>query len=141
MARWLSVLALVLASPFVLDGTAHALRCGTRLVVRGDPSVYVRSICGDPTSITTREVSRSRTVATRFSRGTAIADTETVTVLVETWIYDFGPRRFMEELTFEDGTLVGSRPLGYGTRRAAWERPELDRELAAVPARRRAGPA
>lgn len=137
MARWISLLVLVLASPFALGGTAHALRCGTRLVVRGDPSVYVRSICGEPASVTTREVSRTRSVAGRFTPGAVIADSVTVTVLVETWVYDFGPRRFMEELTFEDGTLVTSRPLGYGTRRSAVERPCQRDHLLAVVDRRR----
>ncbi|UJR79515.1 DUF2845 domain-containing protein [Sandaracinus amylolyticus] len=136
MARWLSLLALV-ASPFLFDGTAHALRCGTRLVVTGDPIHYVRSICGDPASITTSTVSRTRTVGSRIVAGTVIADSVTVTVAIETWVYDFGPRRFMEELTFEDGTLVRQRPLSYGTRTAI-DPPARRHERVAILERRRA---
>ena len=66
----------------------------------------------------------------RVAPGVGVGDSETVTVLVEVWVYDFGPQRFMEELTFEDGVLIGSRALSYGTRRAPAEHGEPERRAA-----------
>ena len=40
-----------------------------------------------------------------------------VSVRIDVWIYDFGPQRFMEELTFENGILRQLRTLGRGTAR------------------------
>jgi hypothetical protein len=39
---------------------------------------------------------------------------ETVTVNVEEWIYDFGPQRFIQYLTFESGKLINVRSGNYG---------------------------
>ena len=40
-----------------------------------------------------------------------------VTVQIDEWTYDFGPMQFMEEITFENGVMRSSRPMGYGTAR------------------------
>jgi hypothetical protein len=37
-----------------------------------------------------------------------------IEVTVEEWVYDFGPRRFMQYLTFEGGQLVAVRSGSYG---------------------------
>src|SRR5690606_31536275 len=56
MKRWLPVLwvglALVMAAP------AQAMRCGTKLVTRGDTSAEVLRNCGEPTEISRRSVWR-----------------------------------------------------------------------------------
>jgi hypothetical protein len=121
----ISLLA-VLVAPFLFDGTAHALQCGRRLVTTGDRAHYVRSVCGEPSSVSTRAVTRSQSAAARIGPHSIIGEGVTVTVLVETWVYDFGPRRLMAELVLEDGVVVATRTLGYGTVRgaAAREAPE-----------------
>lgn len=113
--------ALFLASAFftffaTISG-AEALDCGRRLVLTGDPMTRVRTLCGEPTSITTR--TESRTVFGAVHRaGGSFGEAHTVTIQVEVWVYDLGPRRFMQELTFADGILRSTRTLGYGTVRA-----------------------
>ena len=37
-----------------------------------------------------------------------------VEVPVETWVYNFGPSKFMRKLRFEDGVLVEIKVLDYG---------------------------
>ena len=37
-----------------------------------------------------------------------------VSVVQERWLYNFGPRRLMREITFQDGLIVQIRTLGYG---------------------------
>ena len=120
----------VFALGFALPSQVHALRCGMRLVTVGDSATYVRSVCGEPTSTHRSSVSRSRTVYAPIVGGGVVGDRVEVTVEVETWIYDFGRRRFMEELVFEDGDLVRMRPLSYG-RGASLERAPADARWAA----------
>jgi hypothetical protein len=119
MHRALSGLACVLAfaaASFAATPSASALDCGTRLVVRGDRSSYVRSVCGEPQSATTRTETRTVGGYNQVPGG-VIGGFNTVTVQIDTWIYDFGPSRFMEELIFENGVLTSSRPIGPGTPR------------------------
>jgi hypothetical protein len=99
------------------NGRAAALDCGRRLILVGDAMARVRALCGEPASISTRTESRTVFGAARRVGG-SFGEAHTVTIQVEVWVYDFGPRRFMEELTFADGVLRGTRSLGYGTVRA-----------------------
>ncbi len=94
---------------------AEALSCQNRLVDLGDPAARVRSLCGDPADVSTRVEQRSVTVHRRAPNGIVVSDTVSVAVTVERWLYDFGPQRFMQELTFEDGRLRRVEALGYGT--------------------------
>ncbi len=119
---------LSIAALGVLGGTsrAHALRCGLRLVTVGDRAHYVESVCGEPAAVTRRTVTRSRTVLVPIAGGSFVGDTYTESVEVETWLYDFGRRRFQEELVFEDGVLVRMQALGYGERLTTTWRPPGD---------------
>ncbi len=63
-----------------------------------------------------------------------------MTFQIDTWIYDFGRLRFMEEIVFENGIIRSMRPLGYGTvagRRASLELLVAPTERAVAIARRR----
>ena len=130
--------ALALALLSITSG-ASALDCDQRLVAVGDHALQVRERCGEPASVSARTETRTELAGTRGSafRGSAFS----VTVAIEVWVYDFGPRRFMEELTFENGILRSMRPLGYGTRAGSERRTAVDRErperLAIVERRRR----
>jgi hypothetical protein len=109
-------LSLVVLATFVVPGTAFALDCGQRLVEAGDGEAYVRSICGEPESMATRTESRTDFVATPSPDGRPIyGSAVTVSIQIDTWVYDFGSTRFMEELTFANGVLRSSRPLSYGS--------------------------
>ena len=106
-ALWL---ALALAIGADWRSTAQALDCGTSLAVAGDPETRVRDVCGEPSSAASR-------VETRMQGGANGWPVVWVSVRIDVWIYDFGPQRFMEELTFENGVLRQLRTLGRGTAR------------------------
>lgn len=117
--------------------SASALSCNRRIVSTGDVQHYVRSICGEPASITTIDDPRTQVVYDRRGIATVIV----TSVQLEVWIYDFGPNRFMIELLFEGGEVTRERTLGRGTNagRAAslWRAPSLtqprsQRDAAAV---------
>ncbi len=109
---------------------ASALSCGNRLVVVGDSAAEVRGVCGEPMSMMTRTETRTQFVAGTVPGGGSAGQVISVTVQIDTWVYDFGRRRFMEELIFENGVLIRMRSLGYGTssggRRSAIDRIEID---------------
>ncbi len=119
MIRFLLAASLVAPLLLLLGSTAQALYCQNRIVAVGDPSVRVRELCGDPADIVERVEHRERTIHRRAADGVVISDSFGVSVVVETWTYDFGPQRFMHALTFEDGRLRRIRALGYGTARSA----------------------
>jgi hypothetical protein len=97
----LLALGLVLASP-----AAHALRCGNRLVVDGDPDYRVRERCGDP------YWSERHTRIEVFGRdGPVELQRE---VQFDVWYYNFGPRQLLRRLEFRDGRLLHEASLGYG---------------------------
>ncbi len=92
-----SVLSIAL---LVMADQAYALRCGNKLVDRGDRKHRVLYACGEPSYIDAydRPISGAYFLYTH----------------VEIWTYNFGPTRFMYELIFEKGVLVRINQLGYG---------------------------
>jgi hypothetical protein len=129
MARSLAALPLSLALVVVGAAPASALDCGHRLVTTGDSEGYVRSICGEPESVMTRTESRTQFVTSPYGdQGALVGSATTVTIQIDVWTYDFGSTRFREELTFADGILRSSRPLGYGTARGDRRRRDSLRE-------------
>src|SRR5688572_21443121 len=92
--------AAVLVSSYVLSPSAHALSCSSRLIEVGDSTVRVRGLCGEPAEIRSVVEHRSRQVLQRVINGVVVSDVQTVEVVIERWTYDFGPQRFMQELTF-----------------------------------------
>lgn len=102
MRRLLLCFVVIATAVSALPTEVEALSCSRRIISRGDTDHRVLSLCGEPTSKTSRVVERSAYV--RGPAGGVFA--ESVSVLVETWIYDFGPRRLTQRLTFEDGVLI-----------------------------------
>jgi hypothetical protein len=88
------------------------MRCGTRLVSIGDAQYDVRAMCGPPDATQQRTEFRTvrqpvRVPCADGRRGWCTALVEnSIEVAVEEWIYDFGPRRFLQHLIFEQGRLV-----------------------------------
>jgi hypothetical protein len=90
---------------------AHALRCGTGVVSKGDSTMKLLRECGEPTMTEKQE----RSVATRSydpARGTYYDDF--VAIPYEIWTYNFGPRRFVQRITIEDGKIRSIESAGYG---------------------------
>jgi hypothetical protein len=93
-----------------LAGQAHALQCGTSIVVVGDSMAAVRARCGEPTTTETRYETQTEWIVPP-SPGFA-GQSRTITVEIIVWTYDFGAGRFIEQLEFRNGALVRMRPLG-----------------------------
>lgn len=115
MSRVLVISAVLGIVCLAAGSKAHALSCQGRIIDPGDRAARVRAYCGDPATVTERVVERSRSVYVRGPHGSLVRDEVAVSVVVQEWVYDFGPQRFMQELTFEDGELRTIRELGYGT--------------------------
>ena len=90
---------------------AWALRCGNRLLSPGEPQAAVLSKCGTPDTTDRRVIYREQPEYDAFGFPRA---TVSVPVVIDVWVYNFGPQRFMQELSFEDGRLIGIQSLGYG---------------------------
>jgi hypothetical protein len=104
----LATLSLAMAAPCL----AGSMRCGNYLVVDGDTAGKLRSRCGTPT-----EISRSvawRTPAVWVGGRLIRTGYDAVQVPVETWEYNFGPRRLIMRVRIEDGLVVNIDTLGYG---------------------------
>jgi len=88
------------------------MRCGSRVVDLGMAEAEVRAACGEPVDVSRHVVTRAHETSssapttdqgdqTRRER-----DVLAVSVDVDEWVYDFGPNRLTQRLTFENGTLV-----------------------------------
>jgi hypothetical protein len=113
----------------LLAGPALALRCQSKLVSEGDPQAKVLRFCGEPTSVQQRVIYRSG-IARSSGRGDwlrhgnaeigvyrdelLVHQRSVVEVLVDEWIYNFGPRKLMRRIRFENGLVTAVEPLGYG---------------------------
>ena len=116
LIRWALAAAIAsCAAFFSTPGTAYALGCNGHLVEVGDNIAYVQSVCGQPTSVSSHQETRGVYGGYASRYGVYYGSTASTTVQVDVLFYDFGPTRFMEELTFENGVLRGERVAGYGT--------------------------
>lgn len=117
---WVGVLALGLVGT---EAAADGMRCGTRLVSAGDSTYAVRSRCGDPQDATRRVETRTERRRVRVPcgrNGEAQCDRVqevSADVVVDEWVYDFGPQRFVHYLTFVDNKLARVETGSYGSNR------------------------
>ncbi|MDX8128814.1 DUF2845 domain-containing protein [Methylomonas sp. OY6] len=95
----------------VVAGDALALRCGHKLVQVGDYKAEVLDKCGEPDAVEQRRAIRGSRL--RHPYGALEVD-QFEEVLIEEWIYNFGPRKFQQLLEFEDGELKKISNLSYG---------------------------
>jgi hypothetical protein len=115
-------LSLALAAAFV-GGTAtradSGFRCGSRVVSTGDHMYEVRKRCGDPDFVGQKTIKRKIKVKRREwvdGQVENVTDEQIVDILVDEWTYDFGPRRFIRFVLFEDGRVLDVATGGYGTK-------------------------
>jgi hypothetical protein len=105
------LLGLAAAAAFslcTLRAEADGLRCGNKLISKGDPAVELLHYCGKPDSVSSRIVQRGVFRFGRFLPGFV----EEVTV--EDWTYNFGPSRLMRKVRVIDGIVDDVEQLGYG---------------------------
>ncbi len=102
---------------------AYAFRCGSKLVRQGMSVAEVVALCGEPAErkeLGWRQVPyidrRRGGLRKRPSFDGFFVEDVRVTQL----IYNFGPRRLMQKLRFENSVLVDIEAIGYGFR----ERPD-----------------
>jgi len=101
------------------SAAANSLRCDNQLVQEGDSQYEVKSLCGPPDDVQRRTEKRrvQRAVQRPCAHGSGscvVVVDDYVEITVDEWIYDFGPRRFLQHLTFEGGQLVAVRSGAYG---------------------------
>jgi hypothetical protein len=105
-----SLLALLLLLSFP-QSSFPALRCGRLLVNVGDHQMDVLQKCGNP-AMTEQ---RTRVVGEELHHPGRTLDIEKYEeVIIDEWIYNFGPRHLKQYLRFENGILKEIRNLGYG---------------------------
>ncbi len=88
-------------------GSAVGLRCGGYLISEGYHEALVKTLCGEPDSVSIYH----RHVHTGPGSSDNHRDIE-----VTEFLYNFGPQKFMRVLRFEGGRLVSIESAGYGYR-------------------------
>jgi len=109
-------LCALLAAP-----SAWAFRCNSFVIDAGMAKPEVLRKCGRPNlqeQRIDRRILRVRVPAAPSSGlppGSTVELERERQVLIEEWVYNFGPQQFMQQLVFEDGRLVSVKDLGYGS--------------------------
>lgn len=102
---------------------AHAFRCKSKLVVDGMHEQQVIAACGQPTTL--RHLGYALQAYNFGSRSHYPGGISTgrsypgygslhQQVILTEYVYNFGPRKFMQRLIFEGGVLVTIESIGYG---------------------------
>jgi hypothetical protein len=113
--------SLLLALPLLAASVvpAFALRCGSELVVEGQTKFDVLLRCGAPAFVD--GFNEYRAGAPNFVTPRPL-DSFDLTypfpvsreVVIEQWVYNFGPTQLMPVLYFENSRLIKIGTLGYG---------------------------
>ena len=88
---------------------AHAFRCGTRIITRGDHAEKMLRFCGEPASVQTRV--QTRAYVADFGR---VLPGIVEEVVVEEWTYNLGPHQLIKVVRVENGFVTEIKQLGYG---------------------------
>jgi hypothetical protein len=118
--RTLLAVPLLVCGLLLASDPAHALRCGSKLVLKGMLESEVQAHCGEPSAVRDLGyVVRSfhplahrpphGGVLFRYGPGNYYQE-----VQVTEYIYNFGPRKLMRRLRFESGVLTRVETIGYG---------------------------
>jgi hypothetical protein len=110
---------------------AQALRCGRKIIKTGDKQPKVLARCGEPDFAETQERSYPSHCRERgyynmdeySHNGFSYSHRSPRRLhnypichikIVDVWTYNFGPRKFIKELVFRDGSLKEINSLEYG---------------------------
>ena len=88
---------------------AHAFRCGSRIITRGDHADKILRYCGEPVAVQTWLKQRPY-----FMGSGIVVPGATEEVVVEEWTYNLGPRQLMRVVLLENGYVEEVKLLGYG---------------------------
>ena len=116
------LIAIVTVTLLLTSTSAFGFRCGRKLVMEDMHEAQVRKVCGTPT--TSRNLGYTTRVTDIPVRRTPLPGITTERfpgygrfeerVLLTEYVYNFGPRKFMQRLLFEGGVLVKIETIGYG---------------------------
>jgi hypothetical protein len=118
----------LIAACALLPLDAMAMRCGNYLITKGDTQAKVLKYCGQPAQTTQRLGLRSGVYLNSGARRSGDPEKDLLysrghfvpygqrEVLVEDWVFNFGPGRLMRQVTFENGIVEHVAELGYGYR-------------------------
>lgn len=88
---------------------AHAFRCGTRIITRGDHAEKMLRFCGEPASVQSRL--QTRGYISEFGR---VFPGIVEEVVIEEWTYNLGPHQLIKVVRLENGFVTEIKQLGYG---------------------------
>jgi hypothetical protein len=88
---------------------AHAFRCGTRIITRGDHADKILRFCGEPVSVQTRLQQRSYVSKLGHVYPGVIEE-----IVIEEWTYNLGPNQLIRVVRLENGYVADIKHLGYG---------------------------
>ena len=86
------------------------MRCGTRLIAKGDHISKLLRYCGEPDFVQSRAAQRS--FHNRYGQVLYAGLYEEV--LIQEWTYNLGPHKLMRVVKMENGVVSEVRHLGYG---------------------------
>jgi hypothetical protein len=98
-------------------GSDDTMRCGTRLVRQGDGKDKVRTLCGEPTSISQAGYVGGPGYYPNYNTGVyryTYPWPNWTAVPVEVWTYNLGPNKLLRTLRFVGDELDEIRTNGYG---------------------------
>lgn len=115
---------------FFLAAEVHAMRCDGKIISEGEYQFNVLARCGAPaykrkyTDVVTlsKEVtivgnpSHPDNLGKKHLREHSKEQTLTRPIEIEEWVYNFGPNKLLQILTFVEGKLEKIESGGYGTK-------------------------
>jgi hypothetical protein len=120
--QYIPVVSLLLVA-MLAAGPAHAFRCKSKLVVDGMHEQQVIAACGQPTTLRHLGYAlQAYNFGFRSHYPGGISTERSYPgygslhqqVILTEYVYNFGPRKFMQRLIFEGGVLVKIESIGYG---------------------------
>lgn len=108
---------------FAASARAESVDCEGGAVSVGQGTVELLGKCGEPSY---REENVEERASYSVDSARQVGEQRRVRVTVARWTYDFGPRRFLQFVSLENGRIVSVTTGGYGSAEAA-ARPRPDK--------------
>lgn len=113
-------LSVVLCLFLLASQPAHAFRCGNKLVKEGMSEREVIALCGEPAERKDLGFRQVPYVDQNFGGGLlgrpSVDGYYVEDIRVTQLVFNFGPRKLMQRLRFENSVLVDIESIGYGYR-------------------------
>ncbi|MCP4000666.1 MAG: DUF2845 domain-containing protein [Gammaproteobacteria bacterium] len=116
----------LVATSLLTPASAWAMRCGSHLIIKGDPKAKVLHYCGEPVDKSEHYALRPSSYPNRGS-GIHLNNNGVITdnryysyghteVKAEEWTYNFGPNKLMQLVRFANDIVEEVKTLAYGYR-------------------------